>query len=288
MTSNFYDFEPYYDRYSAKLCELADTYPNLRKCSIGKSVLGRDIYAVSLGNTENAVLFAGGFHAQEWLTCSLLTRFIEYAADCSELLEQRGLVVVPMVNPDGIAIALEGVWSAHELAEEVLEIMQSSDKSWQANANGVDLNHNYDAGFAELKQIERAALITAPSPRRYGGEYAHSEPETRAMVNFLARHQIETAYAFHSQGEEIFYKYGIHTPKESYAMAQKLADLSGYSLVLNDGLCSHGGFKDYFIDKYHRPAFTIEIGKGENPLPITMLNGIYERLLPMLNVALTL
>lgn len=297
MNYNFYLTAPNYSSYFKKLCELKRDFPFLNISSLGRSVLSREIYSITIGNEKNATLFAGAFHAQEWLTCTLLVRYIEHIAMAqkqktticghflTESLKQRGLIIVPMVNPDGVSIALEGAASAGQLRERVLSIMRQSDKSWQANGRGVDLNHNYNAGFEELKRIERGIGIVSPSPRQYGGEFPHSEPETMAMVRLCNQTHIDTAYAFHSQGEEIFYEYGTHTPPKSYYIAELLAKSSGYSLVKNDGLYSHGGFKDYFIDNFRRPGFTFEIGKGVNPLPQENFEDIFKKLLETMLIA---
>lgn len=61
-------------------------------------------------------------------------------------------------------------------------------------------------------------------------------------------------------------------------MAKIFSASSDYRLVENDGLASHGGFKDWFISEFGRPAFTFEIGKGENPLPLSDFEQIYEKL----------
>ena len=61
-------------------------------------------------------------------------------------------------------------------------------------------------------------------------------------------------------------------------MAKIFAASSGYRLVENDGLASHGGFKDWFLSEFERPGFTFEIGRGENPLPLSSFERIYEKL----------
>lgn len=71
-------------------------------------------------------------------------------------------------------------------------------------------------------------------------------------------------------------------------MAQVLASASGYKLASPEGTASHGGFKDWFIDCLHRPAFTIEIGRGKNPLPVEELEPIYARLLEMMLISILL
>ncbi len=291
MLNDFYTAPPTYKSYVNKLMELQKEFPFIQVFSIGQSIVGRQLFAISIGNTKDITLIAGAFHAQEWLTTSLLVRYMEHLCLAirerttisnvylNQSLSQKGLVFIPMVNPDGVSIALEGANSAGKLANFVKTIQETSEKSWQANARGVDLNHNFDAGYMELKKLERENGIVAPSARQYGGAFAHSELESMALVRFCARNNIQTVYAFHSQGEEIFYEYGNHTPAKSFYLAKLLSEISGYELVQNDGLHSHGGFKDYFIDKYSRPGFTIEIGRGVNPLPITDLEDIYQKLL---------
>ncbi len=288
---------PSYEATVRQCSQLKIKYPALKMFAIGKSFLGRKIYALAVGNCRNATLFAGAFHAQEWLTCSLLLRFLKDLAkadnqaqpllglDVHKTLREKGLICVPMVNPDGVEIAVNGTKSAKHMQRYVESIMAHSTQKWQANVRGVDLNHNYDAGFATLRAMEQAQGIHAPAPTQYGGRMPHSEPETRAMVNLCKTFDVKKVFAFHSQGEEIFFEYGNRTPPSARLIAELLATTCGYQLVQNDGLASHGGFKDWFIEKTGRPGFTIEIGKGENPLPIEELEPIYARLMETLLLA---
>lgn len=268
---------------------LKKEYPFLICHSIGKSVCGRDIMAYSLGNYKNIVLFAGAFHAQEWLTGLVLLRFLEKVCkavkedknisgvDISASLFSKGLTIVPCVNPDGVEIVLNGAESAGNLEEFVRNVSGNDFTKWNANANGVDINHNFDAGWEILREMESKAGIFGPSVRQYGGYAPHSEPETQSLVKFCERHPVDHAFAIHSQGEEIYWSYGENTPENSLTMANIFSVCSGYELVENDSLASHGGFKDWFIECFRRSAFTIEIGKGENPLPVEDLDEIYEK-----------
>ena len=71
-------------------------------------------------------------------------------------------------------------------------------------------------------------------------------------------------------------------------LAEILASSSGYALEAPEGLAVGGGFKDWFIQNFSRPAFTIEIGRGKNPLPPETLPEIYSRLREMMMFALML
>ena len=277
---------------------LKNAYPLLNVNIIGKSLCDRRIFSLHIGKSENPLLIAAGFHAQEWLTTLLALRFAEIVLHAKAHRQAvwgiqpcafcREIIIVPCVNPDGVQIALSGAKTAGNYEQNVIKISENSADKWNANARGVDINHNFDAGWNELRQIEIESGIVAPSPRRYGGFMPVSEPETAAIVALCKQRKPRTAIALHSQGEEIFWEYGKNKPPRSRELARIFAAASGYELVENSGLASHGGFKDWFIDYFDRPAFTVEIGKGENPLPLTDFDGILEDMLPLLSVAAVL
>ena len=119
------------EEYIGRLCR---RYSFLSRFESGKSVLGRSIWGLKLGGGEETVLYAGAFHAQEWLTALVLLRFTERLCqaldtggrlagiDCRRALLGRGLVILPCINPDGVEIALSGAQSAGDLTDEVLRI----------------------------------------------------------------------------------------------------------------------------------------------------------------------
>ena len=297
----FYQSPPSYDAIREKICQIKREFPFVRNFSVGSSLLGRGLFALSLGNVHNACFVCGAVHGMEWLTSLVCLRFFEEVAkayrekqciaglDVHKAIAARGLVVVPCVNPDGVMLSLYGPETAGALRDKVLRIAPDGDTArWQANARGVDLNHNFNAGFTALKEMERRAGITRPAMTRYGGDYPGSEPESRALVQFCEAYRPENAVALHSQGEEIYYDYGPCTPVRSALIARLMAEAGGYQVLEPEGLASHGGFKDWFIDKLHRPGFTIEIGKGENPLPASDFPEVYPRVRDMLMVPLVL
>ncbi len=275
------------DELAVRLCR---RYPFLSRFEVGKSVLGRSIWGLKAGAGDEAVLYAGAFHAQEWLTSLVLLRFAERLCqaldsggqlagiDCRRALLGRGVVIVPCVNPDGVEIALTGAQAAGDLTDEVLRISGGDLSTWNANARGVDINHNFDAGWHILRQLEQSRGIDGPSPRRFGGWSPASEPETQALTALCGRMNFRSVLALHSQGEEIYWKYGDRTPPGAELMARVLAMSSGYELKTPSSIASHGGFKDWFIEKHGRPGFTVEMGKGKNPLPLDDLEPICERL----------
>ncbi|SDM60361.1 M14 family metallopeptidase [Acetanaerobacterium elongatum] len=290
--SRFYGIPPEFYTLTKRLAAIAGECIQAELFSAGKSVLGRDLWAISFGERRNAVLFAGGFHAQEWITVLLLTRFLEdyaytvyrHPQNIHSRRENKppGLIVLPCVNPDGLELVVNGFESAGLYKKTAKSISGGDLTGWNANVRGVDINHNFNASFELVKAAEQENGITGPAKRQYGGEYPESEPETRALCLLCRMYLPSRVVAFHSQGEEIYYSYGNNTPASAYKTAQQLAKLSGYALREPTGMASHGGFKDWYINRFGREGFTIEIGKGVNPLPVTDLPDIYSRLSDML------
>jgi len=283
----FYESPPDSKSLQRTISTMKQRYPFLHSFTAGKSVFGQKLTVLTIGNLHHVNFMIGGTHATEWITTLLLMRFLErvcdavlqekdlYATPLHRTLLRRGLMVLPLLNPDGVDI----LCGRKDPAREYRGIsIRSCRRSWNANARGVDINHNFDAGFALCKEAEQKAGIKGPAPRRFGGTFPASEPETRAVLHLCRGFDVKNLYSFHAQGEEFYYRYGSHTPEISFYMAELFAHLSGYRASDAAGLAAHGGCKDWFIETFHRPGFTIEIGKGENPLPVSDLSAIEERL----------
>lgn len=281
------------------LDEFASRYPWISVTVLGESILGRHIPMVRLGDAENEgrearrVLYIGAHHGMEWITTGLLLRFInEYGelvksdgmaegVRVSRLRDRCGIYIVPMLNPDGVDYAINGVSEDNVLRDRLLGMNGGSTdfSHWQANARGVDLNHNYNEGFAEYKEVEASLGILGGAPTRYAGESPESEPETAYLCNYLRfSAPFDAVLTLHTQGEEIYYTSGDAVAPESVKLGRYLERVSGYRLSKPEGPAMYGGFTDWFIRAFARPSFTLECGKGENPLPVSDLPMMYLRL----------
>ena len=272
-----------------RLHSLADTYSFVTLSYIGTSILDRAIPVLHIGSGSRRVLYVGAHHGMEWLTSLVLTRFLEELCEvvkekkrvCGiypcDLLDGYTLSVLPMLNPDGVEYQIHGVREDNPLRERLLAMNGGSEdfSSWQANARGVDLNHNYDAGFAEYKQLEKAQGISKGAPTRYSGECAESEVEVAALCNLIRfSAPWKGIMTLHTQGEEIFAPPCKKEQTESVT-ARRLADLTGYRLVSAEGLAAYGGLSDWASERLSIPSFTMECGRGKNPLPITQISSVY-------------
>lgn len=275
-----YNVLPDYKTRKEMINQLCEKYSFIKRSFAGKSVCGRCIDVLHIGNTKHRVLYCGGFHGSEYLTILTLLKFFEECAKsvqndtCTDRykigdsLKIRGLTIVPCVNPDGVEIALHGSDSAFRY-KPLVEKVSDNTKKWQANARGVDINHNFNAGWNELKKRELSRNIKHPSPTRFGGNCPESEPETKALTRLCRTIDFERAVALHSQGREIYCSFGKNTPVLSFRLASMFSEISGYNIAFPEEIATGGGFKDWFIEKFRKPALTVEMGLGENPLPLS-------------------
>ena len=254
------------------------------------------LYCIKIGRGSAKVFYNGAHHGAEWITSALLMKFVNeyceayisgkniYGASAYELYESTTLYVVPMVNPDGADISINGArMYTSDFPRLFRQNKNSSDFSrWQANFNGVDLNHNYDAMWELSEEGEKKHGIFGPGPTRYSGKAPLSEPESRAMVDFTEKEDFRLAMAFHSQGQEIYYSFNGREPGYAENLAKIISIGTPYKTAVPEGIASYGGYKDWFINTYERVCYTVEVGRGENPLPITDLPQIYKETLPIL------
>ena len=260
---------------------------------LGKSIFGRDIPLIKLGEGKRKILYVGSHHGSEWITSGVLLRFInefcELYQSCGNvegirpdiLFKNTEITVIPMLNPDGVELSVNGLTKDNVLYDRLLLMNngQQDFSRWNANGRGVDLNHNYNFGFSEYKKAESEQGIPNGAPTRYSGEYPESEPETGYLCNYIRfQRDFCGALTLHSQGEEIYYKCGDYSPKNAETIVKYLSGICGYTATSAQGMAAYGGFTEWFIKEFDRPSFTIECGKGINPLPIKDLPMIYLKL----------
>lgn len=142
-------------------------------------------------------------------------------------------------------------------------------------STGVDLNLQFPAGWENAKKIKYARGYTSPAPRDFVGFNPLTEPESVALYNFTLANNFKLILTYHTQGKEIYWQYLNYAPKEAYYIGQKFAKVSGYSLTNVPYESSFAGYKDWFLQEHKKPGYTIEAGFGENPLPLSQFNQIY-------------
>lgn len=266
-------------------------YPYVETGSIGMSVMGNAIPYIKIGNGQTEVAYNASFHANENITTPVLLKFAEQllrayvteepyeGVSAQHLFEEFTLYLVPLVNPDGVDL-VNGLLDQGRFYRDAVRIASGYPQilfpqGWKANIRGVDLNLQFPAGWEEAKTIKYAQGFTKPAPRDYVGPMPLSEPESIAMYQFTRMHDFSLILAYHTQGEVIYWQYLDYNPEDAYKIAQYFANVSGYEIAETPSESGYAGYKDWYIKEYNRPGYTIEAGKGINPLPMQQFDKIY-------------
>lgn len=244
---------------------------------VGESELKQRIPYIFVGNKNgNYMIVQGAMHAREHLTALLVVCLAKHLVKNDNLPIAGGIYFVPMTNPDGVRLCQEGVgFVSKERKSNLLKINGGSDFSlWKANADGVDLNVNFDAHWGEGAQNGYYK-----SACNYVGKAPFSAAETRALKEFTERIRPLITLSYHLKGEEIYWEFGqtSHRRFRDKRYAQAISKYTGYPLVTLRG--SVGGYKDWCIEKLKIPAYTIEVGndKFEHPFPYSQLPVILQQ-----------
>ena len=267
--------------------------------SVGTSLDGRSIYAVTLGNpsAEKQIVISAGIHAREYMTPLLVMAQLEYylysydtgslgEASFSELFNEYSIEILPMCNPDGITLAEEGLDGirSESLRQTILSIYELDTEkgitsapldeylsTWKANARGVDLNRNFDTDdFGASPTMSRPCFMNHP------GEHPLSEPETRALTDFVLGLTNPVLHlAVHSQGEVIYFNCGQDNYAEALSLAETASATTGYKIEMDARHVS--AFDDWCNKALGVPSITVETGSVPCPLPIDELDAIWNK-----------
>lgn len=266
-------------------------YPFTEITTIGQTRMGKNIYCLGIGAGDMHLMYNAAHHANEWITVPLVLKFFEQYAnavlDAGEIYEYNALAlyfktrlsIVPMVDADGVDLVNgvtegEALENARAIAQQFPDIPFPS--GWKANIIGVDLNLNYPAQWERAKQIKFAQGFDRPAPRDYVGPQPFSEPESVAMQQLTQRNDFLLTISYHTQGRVIYWKFDEFLPPRSLEIGEALSRASGYTLELTPLVSGAAGYKDWFIQEYNRPGYTVEVGIGQSPLPLSQFDEIYK------------
>ena len=268
----------------------------LRVDEIGQTVDGNKLYDFRVGNpaAERHLLVFGGIHAREYITAQLVMRqLVQLLSDQStngsyeniavrELLSNTEIHFIPMANPDGISISQLGLEGLHmEAVRETVRQIAAKDgkaltesylRQWKSNANGVDLNRNFDALWESYNDH-----LGHASADHYKGTAPECELESKALADLTRQFQFDATLSYHTQGEVIYWNFGQEGELKnmSLLLANRVSELTGYRLDGNFQVLDTAGDKDWAISKLGIPSLTIEAGHGGNPVDPAQMDAIW-------------
>lgn len=274
------------------ILELVQTYPFLRTELLARTVFQRPVRTLVIGTGKRKVFYSAAHHANEWITALVLLKFAEdfaraiaengtiFDTDAKALADRVTVYMIPMVNPDGVDLvtgAIEPDSIQYDLARQIASNFPQIPfpDGWKANLLGVDLNLNYPAGWEQAMMIKFRQGYIQPAPRDYVGRAPFNQVETRAVAGYTRVLNPALILAYHSQGEEIYWQFLDYEVPGAEELGRELSRVSGYTLSATPYASGFAGYKDWFIQEYRRPGYTVEVGRGENPLPLSQFDEIY-------------
>lgn len=245
----------------------------------GESELGLQIPYVFVGQKNgNYLIVQAAIHAREHLTALVTVCLAKHLVANPQLTLNGGVYFVPMANPDGVRLCQEGLgWINDDVRRKSLVAINGGSDDfalWKANADGVDLNVNFDAGWGEGEQN-----VFQPAPQNFVGAAPFSARESLALAEFTRRINPRATLSYHLKGEEVYYEF--HQDAEALQRDKRIADAiaayTGYKVTTPTG--SVGGYKDWCIRELNIPAFTIEVGSNDypHPFPYSQLSAIVKQ-----------
>lgn len=287
------------DRY---ILQIVQTYPFCRTEVIGRTAFQRPLRTLVIGNGLRKVIYSASHHANEWITTLVLLKFAEELAQAiaengvingvqaQTIADTATIYMVPMVDPDGVDLVVGAIPQGtipYETARSLSEFYPGIPfpNGWKANLLGVDLNLQYPAGWLQAREIKFSQGFTRPGPRDYVGRAPLDQLESRALAGYTEFIDPALVLAYHSQGEVIYWQFRDYEVPGARELGEQFAAASGYSLEDVPFESSFAGYKDWFIQNFRRPGYTIEVGQGDNPLPLDQFDRIYQDNIGILTIA---
>lgn len=246
-----------------------EKYPFAGCCVCARSWSGRAVFTLSLGNNQSPAVFIAGLRGCDTVSVRVMLKFFENICAAvesdleiagikvGEVLKEKGLTVIPCLNPDGMEISLRGAVGAGSYAG-LVERVCGDTASWRANARGVDLNLNFSCDFIKTKKVAENCGYTAPGPYFHAGKVPESEPETRALVRLCNARDVRHTLTLES-GANYVYSPPCDEGAERIEMMCRILELSSGLKRIKDapGPLEKHGFADWFVEKHKKPSFVL-------------------------------
>jgi len=216
---------------------------------IGKSIEGRDMIAYNYGTGSIRLLFVGGIHGgYEWNTSLLAYELMDYLAANPEVVPANlKVTIIPVLNPDGLSkvVSKTGAFTASDVSGS-----ESQKVSGRFNANGVDLNRNFDCDW-QTKGVWQNKSVS-------GGEAAFSEPESLAMKNYIESAKPAAVVVWYSAAGGVYSSncHGGVLP-ETDTITKVFADASGYPAYKSFDFYATTGDMVNWLAKINIPAVSV-------------------------------
>lgn len=228
------------------------TYP-IQK-TIGSSVQGNTIESFTWGEGDTHIAFVGGIHGgYEWNSVLLAYEFIDYFNEHPEIIpENITVTIIPVANPDGLYRVLTSREPGERFTEIDIALSSVSADQGRFNANNVDLNRNFDCKW-QPESTWRGDVVSA-------GTSAFSEPEARAIRDFVTNTNPEAVVFWHSKANNVYASECLNGPlTETLDIMNVYATAADYGAVPSFDAYPVTGDAEGWLASIGIPAVTVEL-----------------------------
>lgn len=295
MESKIHPVEHSYFEIKRLISTLIARYPFINLSTIGRSVAGRDIPALTIGSGTEYTLFVGGDDPLCRISTLILCMFAEELCDkilsgeelcrlnIRKAMFGRGVILVPLLNPDGAEIALRGEMGCGYMAGKISRLCDGDFSNWHANLRGVEIVRNFPFSFNTRKEEERKNRITGPKSQGFSGYKPESEPETVALTELCRTRGIRQMICLSAFGQTVSYSGSPTVPEHSVKMAEVMAAVSSFSIqppIAKPGI----EINDWFTGEFVKPGLCVRVGTESIP-PVSELHYWYGRVRELLTLS---
>jgi len=190
------------------------------KTVISTTVGGNEVVAHHFGNGETEILFIGGIHGgYSWNTTLVAYELMDYLKENPKIIpENVRVTVVPALNPDGLS---KVATTTEKFAPRDVTASAAVQVSGRFNGNNVDLNRNFDCDWQATGKWQNKDVS--------GGTAAFSEPESRAIKNYVETRKPAAVIVWYSAAGGVFAS-NCHKGilPETSTLTKIYGDASGY------------------------------------------------------------
>jgi g-D-glutamyl-meso-diaminopimelate peptidase len=230
--------------------------PTVKISTIGKSVEGRDIQAYTYGSGATHIAFVGGIHGgYEWNSVALAYNFIDYLKNNPGTIPSNlTITVIPSANPDGVykVTGKYGFFTTNDVPTKNSAVAGLG----RFNSDNVDLNRNFDCNW-KATSTWREKIVSA-------GTFPFSEPETKAIRNYISNDKPVAVIFWHSQSNAVYASEcnkGILPDTLNIMNVYSLA--TGYPAVKTFDSYKVTGDAEGWLASINIPAITVELKTHE-------------------------
>ena len=271
-----------YDETVDEIFVIHNAFPNIVSApySIGQSLQGRELWVIRVSDNpeidedEPEIFYNGLIHAREPIGIEIQLNFLHYLTDnylvgpeITDLVDNREMYFLPIINPDGYARNEEtnpqggGMWRKN---------MSDNNNSgyFEEAEDGVDLNRN----FSYMWGYDDIGSSPEPSSATYRGPEAFSEPEVSAIRDFVNSREFTIALFYHAYGNKYVHSWGYDF---YYTDAQDVLSEMGWTMAEYNNFTTgpswlnlytvNGAANDWMYgDSSHSEiiSYTVEVGAG--------------------------